>query len=223
MGLFKQFLIESTRDSKIYIKKYKTINGIDIWFVDGNYVRTNLSEEFTNTGHHYRFKFIPKNEYWLDNEAVKNETNIFIYELQKEVELWKKHKSFPKSLEQDFRKKEKNGINNKDVYKSLWKQYGNVKVWIVDGKKVRGLHYAYFTEGGHGYVYKWIPKDEIWLDDDLFENERKFVLVHESHERNLMKNQHLSYDHAHKLSSALELKCRRGQRDAWQEIKKNII
>ena len=46
---------------KPYIKKYKSINGFDVWIVDGKYIRDKINEEFTNFGLNSRFRFIPKN------------------------------------------------------------------------------------------------------------------------------------------------------------------
>src|SRR5207253_2097692 len=39
-----------------------------------------------------------------------------------------------------------------------------IEVWLVDGSVVRGLYKTDYTEGGHGYVYRWVPKDEIWIE-----------------------------------------------------------
>ncbi len=41
-----------------------------------------------------------------------------------------------------------------------------------------------FTAGGHDYVYEFVPENEVWIDDDIAEAERGYVLVHELHERN---------------------------------------
>ncbi len=50
-----------------------------------------------------------------------------------------------------------------------------VKVWIVDGEAVRDLFFIDFTEGGYDKVYPFIPSGEIWIDDDVFPRERKFI------------------------------------------------
>ena len=57
------------------------------------------------------------------------------------------------------------------------KYSGAVKVWIIQGGLVRSLYFIHFTEGGHDLVYPhFVPKNEVWLDDDLSPGERKFVL-----------------------------------------------
>lgn len=40
------------------LKKIGQRGRISIWIVDGSYVRTNIDEEFTNFGQHYRFTYI---------------------------------------------------------------------------------------------------------------------------------------------------------------------
>ena len=51
-------------------------------------------------------------------------------------------------------------------------------------------------------------ENEVWIDDDIAEAERGYVLVHELHERRLMATG-WTYDKAHADSSRLELRCRR--------------
>jgi hypothetical protein len=90
-----------------------------------------------------------------------------------------------------------------------------MKVWLVDGKEVRRKFRKefedtgrYFVQGGHGKVYSFIPKDEVWIDDDLSEEERKPVLLHELNELGLMRKG-MSYKPAHKRSSIKEGKFRK--------------
>jgi hypothetical protein len=98
---------------------------------------------------------------------------------------------------------------------------GKIDVWLVNGESVRDKYYIDFTEGGHDLVYHFIPRREVWIDDDLSPKERKFVLLHELHERNLMskalkKEKHRVYGKelsniyakAHHSSSEIEYFCR---------------
>ncbi len=90
----------------------------------------------------------------------------------------------------------------------LWKRLENgVSVWIVNGRLVRSVFDIDYTEGGHDHVYEFVPTGEVWIDNDLIEEERPFVLLHELHERNLMARG-FPYSKAHDLSSALEYRCR---------------
>jgi len=96
----------------------------------------------------------------------------------------------------------------KDVHKKLWQMLSDgVSVWIVNGRLVRSVFDIEFTEGGHDHVYEFVPENEVWIDDDLEEPERPYVLVHELHERNLMAKG-WPYSKAHAESSRLEYHCR---------------
>jgi len=72
---------------------------------------------------------------------------------------------------------------------------------------VRSVFDIDFTEGGHDYVYEFVPENEVWIDNDVEELERPYVLVHELHERNCMAAG-LTYNQAHTESSRLEYRCR---------------
>jgi hypothetical protein len=86
-----------------------------------------------------------------------------------------------------------------------------VEVWRVDGGVVRSLYKTDYTEGGHGYVYPWVPKDEIWVEKALHEAEVPYILAHEYLERRLMRDKGLPYDHAHEICVAVEFALRRGK------------
>ena len=64
------------------------------------------------------------------------------------------------------------------------------------------------TQGGHEFVYEYVPPMDVWIDNDLSWQERGFVILHEIHERNRME-QGIPYSQAHAESSALELRCRK--------------
>ncbi len=61
-----------------YLKKIGQRGRIGIWILDGSYVRTHINEEFTNYGQHYECKYIPKTEFWIDQEVKPDEQKFFI-------------------------------------------------------------------------------------------------------------------------------------------------
>ncbi len=61
-----------------YVKQVGERGDLQIWVVDGGYIRGHIDEEFTNYGQHYRFPYIPENELWLDREAAEDEQQFFI-------------------------------------------------------------------------------------------------------------------------------------------------
>jgi hypothetical protein len=236
---------------KPYLKRYKTIHPFTVWIVDGDYIRNHLSIKFTNFGQHYTFRFIPQNEFWIDKEHADGEEEYYITHMLVEHKLRKSGMDYNSALDKAdiierkerkkfslLRKLHRKKINNKElikkIHKKLLKEYTNklikkynskIKVWIVDGELVRDVFFVDFTEGGHDKVYFFIPKNEIWVDNDVINREVKFILLHELHERNLMGNVHRKYLKsknpalrkkarkiylsAHRSASILELVCRR--------------
>jgi hypothetical protein len=90
------------------------------------------------------------------------------------------------------------------VQERLWKTLPDgVSVWFVKGRLVRSVFDVEFTEGGHEHVYEYVPRGEVWIDDDIHDDELGFVLFHELHERNAMAKG-ADYNTAHEESSRLE-------------------
>jgi len=210
---------------KPYIRKLKEIYGIKVFLVDGKYVRTNIEEEFTNYAQHYRFKFIPKDEFWIDRGASPKEQEFYILHMIVEYFLMSKGISFHKALYKAnaVEKKERlkyhyiSDLKNQHhsqildrVHVKLLKKYSKkIQVWIVRGELVRDLFFIDFTEGGHHFVYDFVPTNEVWLDDNLTSSEIKYVLLHELYERNLMMTKGMSYSVAHDHASLIEYFCRK--------------
>ncbi len=207
-----------------YLEKVDERGNLQVWVVDGSYIRGHIDEEFTNFGQHYRFPFIPKNELWIDQEAKNDERRFFIDHLLVEHRLMAKGVPYDKAITEadkmeqrercragDVRRLTNHGRQLPDgrkVHERLWKKLENgLSVWIVNGRLVRSAFDIDFTEGGHDYVYEFVPQNEVWIDDDIEEKERGYVLLHELHERNRMAGG-WPYNRAHAESSRLEYRCR---------------
>ncbi len=206
-----------------YVQRLEQRGVLEVWLVDGAYVRRNIDEEFSNFGHHYSCSAIPKYEIWLDQEAVPDELRFFLHHARVERELMVEGKDYEVARQEadhqerqmrvragDVRKlhQGKKPVHAKVVHARLWKALGNgVHVWFVKGRLVRSLFDVEFTEGGHDYVYEFVPANEVWIDDDAHEEERGFILFHELHERNLMAKG-INYDTAHENASRLERRYR---------------
>jgi histidinol phosphatase-like enzyme len=80
-------------------------------------------------------------------------------------------------------------------------------VRLVDGVQVRNDGHTDYIGGGHHLVYDWIPENEIWIDTEVPELDRAFILSHELTERGLMRSG-VSYDDAHDAANAFEGKLR---------------
>jgi hypothetical protein len=225
---------------KIYLKKICDVDVFSVWFVDGKYIRTEIDEEFTNYGQHYRFGFIPENEFWIDRESSLGEEKYYVDSMLVVNRLMKKGVSHEEAVKKAdaVEKSERakgvilaRGLGSlpreellRRVRLKMIKRYssGKVKVWIVDGELVRSLFFLDFTEGGHDKVYKFVPLGEIWIDNDVVAFERKFVLLHEAHERNLMAKG-MCYDEAHRDSSRIEFFCRHHEGKVDLELKKELV
>jgi hypothetical protein len=222
---------------KPYFKELDKIGPITVWIVDGREVRKSRDEEFTNFGQHFRFRFIPRNEFWIDREFGPGEQQFFIDHLLVEHRLMASGMSYDRALKRadaverkERRKTElikevaslgKPGIVA-SVHKVPLKKYSRqVKVWVVRGELVRGLFFIDFTEGGHDKVYRFVPPNEVWLDDDLSPQERRYVLLHELHERHLM-TQGWNYGRAHRDASKVEYHCRSHPADLEAYLQREI-
>jgi hypothetical protein len=205
-----------------YLRRDEKRGDIQVWIVDGAYVRGHIDEEFTNFGQHYRYSYIPVHEFWIDREAADNERIFFIDHLLAEHALMAKGAPYGEALARadlaerrerrragDVRKVAPDGLPDPGVVRRLlWKKLEiGVSVWIVSGRLVRSAFDIDFTAGGHDHVYEFVPTGEVWIDDDIEEAERGFVLLHELHERNRMAAG-MPYRQAHAESSRIEFRCR---------------
>jgi hypothetical protein len=203
-----------------YIKKIEERDHLVIWAVDGAYIRGHVDEEFTNFGQHYRYNYIPNNEFWIDLGTRADEWRFFIDHLLVEYRLMEKGMPYENAIveadkeerkerrrTQDLSRLTNHGQklpDGKDVHVHLWKKLKNgISVWIINGRLVRSIFDIDFTAGGHDYVYEFVPENEVWIDDEIGEAERGYILLHELHERNRMASG-WDYDKAHNESSRLE-------------------
>src|SRR5262249_7589988 len=81
------------------------------------------------------------------------------------------------------------------VRKELFGRLDDDEVWIVDGRAVRDHFDPNFTQGGHHWRYRFVPRRQIWIDDAVAARELEYTLVHEAHELHLMRRG-MSYDDA---------------------------
>lgn len=99
-----------------------------------------------------------------------------------------------------------------ELNKRLLYKFKDVSVYLVDGKAVKPKYDMDFVEGGHGYIYSYIPKDEVWIDDQVDADERDYVVLHELYERQRMKALYETYGIAHSKANKFEKSFRVGKR-----------
>jgi hypothetical protein len=247
--------MKSYVNKKIYLQKIGEFSGFKFWYVNGYFIRTNIDPAFTNFCYNRYMPFIPKDEFWIDKENGVKESHFFINSfltIQKELKKGKEYIEAVRiadKLEKRERKKAtflkkvkkikvKIKLFEKIHKKRLFKKYTkNLKIWQVKGHLVRSLFDLDFNQGGHGLVYPFVPKNEIWIDDDVYKKEIPYVLIHELHERHLMalgwkydtagqaifvRKQEGDKRSAHFAAEALENECRTNPRKIMPVLLKEI-
>lgn len=92
---------------------------------------------------------------------------------------------------------------------SRWKSYLNescphgLRIALVDGTHVRNHFDSDFSQGGNGHRFGFVPRREIWIDQEIAPEEWPFIAFHECQEVERMKKG-LSYDAAHDQAKRLE-------------------
>jgi hypothetical protein len=180
------------------------------------------------------FKFIPENEIWVaksikayERQFIVGNALAYIKGIERGTDpgesydnalahekLLRKNDASNKLRIKNFRQ-----INNpvhKDIPgKVYYKKYGTIKdeketvvIFLVNGRVVRDLYKTDYVEGGHYYVYDWIPKDEIWIEQTVRPDEIPVIILHEFLERTLMKYKKFPYVRAHVAASKAEFEHR---------------
>jgi hypothetical protein len=215
-----------------------TFRGHRVVTVDASEVRclTRHDEEFSNFAIHSDFpSLIPRGEIWVDARTFEAEglfclVNALVH-LEKLKEGRGEDHAYEAGLEAEravreamtgvkYRgdkphRKTPEGVYVAD-YATLPDPRGPIATRLVDGGLVRGLYRTDYVEGGHGYVYPWIPKGEIWLENGVAPRELPFLLAHEYTELRLMRDEGLGYDAAHAIAAKVEFALREG--DAIRDL-----
>ena len=82
------------------------------------------------------------------------------------------------------------------------------ELYRINGTYMRdpkGLDFIKFIDGGHYLVYpERIPPPEMWVEDDLNEEDFQATTVHEYVEMKKMRDKGWSYDRAHEYANSVE-------------------
>jgi len=201
-------------NKNIYVKKVNNVGDCAVWLVDGALIRKEINENFVKCADNNQFDFIPKNEFWIDEDLDQKEYRYFIDRFIYEKGLLDSGENYAKADKKadEFERNERqNSADVLQIYESkhskkdllekikikvIEKYSDKIKIWLVDGNLVRSFFLLDYCEGGHDLVYPFIPKKEIWIEEALSPEERKFIILHEIHERYLM-SRGKSYKNAH--------------------------
>ena len=67
---------------------------------------------------------------------------------------------------------------NKNIYIKKIKSTNNYDVWLVDGSYIRKNINENFVEYDHHLNHSFVPKDELWIDNETNTDEWKFFMDH---------------------------------------------
>ncbi len=166
-----------------------------------------VDEDFGLYGVHTEFPdLVPEKEIWLGAEG-QEEWPVFL----EGALAWEATKNYDDALKAESLARGGLRLGSDDprlryVY-SIPDPVETVVVWRVDGRVVRDNWKTDFVEGGHHYVYPWVPKGEIWIADCVDE-EIPFLVTHEYTEMCLMRDRCMPYDKAHNLANRAEWRAR---------------
>jgi hypothetical protein len=215
---------------KLCKKRVLTHAEYTVYSVNGFAVRNAAQpdEEFGNFATKDEFaNLIPKGEIWISEKLAPKEGVFFIANALTQMArqaAGATEQAYDDGLEVERALREKiNGIAFRDgkphkqvpadiyleQYVRLPDPQGAVEVWLVDGNLVRSYYKTDYTEGGHGYVYPWVPRPQIWIEDGVDRREVPYIVCHEYIERRLMRDAKLDYDTAHTICSKVEFKLRK--------------
>ncbi|MBI5138788.1 MAG: hypothetical protein HZA95_03240 [Candidatus Vogelbacteria bacterium] len=179
-----------------------------IIYVDAFKIRMNLDLEFGCCHekcidyNYYAPKFyIPEDEIWIDYR-FKSEQEMLV-RLETEVVAGDTTCERRESRKKIF-------LTNGSIpnFKLSTASRDGLKYVKVDGSVVRKFIDPEFIQGGHGIVYDFVPKDEVWVDAINDVAELDFIYHHELLERRLMEKGDI-YDNSHDAALAAERKERR--------------
>jgi len=204
---------------KPYLAHLGSAGPVRCWLVDGTFIRNRWDVDFTNGAHHLTREYVPHEEVWVDREAPgAGELRFLVVHQLRERALMMKGVPYLSALARANREERRDrriglprlslGQARRVVRKAMFGRLDDDEIWIVDGRAVRDHFDPNFTQGGHHWRYRFVPRRQIWIDDAVAERELEYTLVHEAHELHLMRRG-MSYDDAHERALTVEKELRR--------------
>jgi hypothetical protein len=107
-----------------------------------------------------------------------------------------------------------------EVYDEYLGELDGFKIWKVYGDYIMICMDADFVCGGNGYAKNYIPKDEIWLDRSVSQDDIVYVVIHEMDE---VRHMELgwTYNEAHSNANQVEWEIRKATYVPLEEEKAN--
>ncbi len=216
---FEKFWVDKAWNKKIYVHWMVTVpvferllekkkqQKMKLKVVNGGELRNTTDVDFSMIGDRDIYPYIPKGEVWLDQCFIREKESIVMsFTMKKHLMRIHGYEAAKKIMREALGADAPKPVGS--VRRQLISKDKKISIYLVSGAKVREQHDPSFCFGGHGYVYSYIPKKEIWIDDAVEKTERKYVMIHEQEEYERMKRG-MSYDSAHDYANAVEKHARR--------------
>lgn len=208
-----------------------TVDGFDVYAIEPFAIRNcaEPDEEFDNFATNDEFPdVIPEGQIWVSKHSLRSEGRFFIPNAVARMNARKDGASestaytIGLNVERELRTRE-TGLKYRDGRKHqrvpaaiyhrryflLPDEEFRIQVWLVNGSLARTYYKTDYTEGGHGFVYEWVPRDQIWIEKDIHKDEFPFLIAHEYTELRLMRDHGLAYDPAHEIAARVEFDLRK--------------
>lgn len=198
---------QNTIYSIVYRDKEKAYRLYDIVKKKGGYLADNTPDEAREIGKLLGYSDLSITEYirkkYGRKALISHEKTPDDYDDLDESKINKRNLVLEQSIKK-FLKQVKKDINTGDLNKFLLFKGEDFSVYAVNGEAVRDNGFDEWVDGGHYYVdsneknkkyAKFIPEDEIWIDDVFIikPNDLAAIILHEKLERYLMKHLGFSY------------------------------
>lgn len=209
------------------------VEGYAVYSIDPFAIRNaaEADEEFGNFAISEDFPdLIPKDQIWVGSTTPRKERPFFIADAVARLKAMKNGASEASAHTIGLNAERKlrlagtgveyrNGRKHKRIPSALYHERYTVlpdpkqptEVWRIDGTLARSYYKTDYTEGGHGYVYRWVPRGEIWIEKVLERDEIPYIVAHEYIESRLMRDKDIVYDRAHSICARMEFDLRKRQ------------
>jgi hypothetical protein len=193
---------------------YPKIEHLHVVEVDGEKVRERHDPDFGVSAHRklerpYPNGFVPEGQLWIDN-CCKDERDFLVRLATLEhnhLDIDSDFSTYRELVKLLICDPKEFILEDATIKKISRKEYS---IRYINGALVREHLDPYFTFGGHGFVYDYIPKNEIWIDAKMSSVNSGATLEHEWVEWCLMsKPTSFSYDIAHDYATAADHQYRR--------------
>jgi hypothetical protein len=77
----------------------------------------------------------------------------------------------------------RNSARLRGVRTRLLRTVGGVRVYLVDGERIRDFVNIDFVAGSNHGRNKFVPRNEVWVEQILSKHDREATIIHELHER----------------------------------------